>query len=63
MDDSMTSITANNFDIKIESKKDIYEKFTTLCRIPVNYVEFLFSQNIHFIPIFYRLGFEDVFME
>ncbi len=34
-----------------------------MCRIPVNYVEFLFSQNIKFIPIFYRLGFEDAYME
>ena len=43
MDDSMTTITANNFDIKVDSKRDIYEKFTSLCWIPVNYVEFLFS--------------------
>jgi hypothetical protein len=63
MDDSMTTITANNFDISILSKKDIYEKFTSLCRIPINYIEFLFSQDIRYIPVFYRLGFEDVFME
>ena len=63
MDDSMTTITANNFDIKIQSKKDIYEKFTSLCRIPVNYVEFLFTQDIQYMPIFYRLGKEDVFLE
>lgn len=43
MDDSMTTITAKNFDIKILNKKDIYEKLTTLCRIPTNYVEFLMS--------------------
>jgi len=59
----MTTITANNFDISILSKKDIYEKFTSLCRIPINYIEFLFSQDIRYIPVFYRLGFEDVFME
>lgn len=65
----MTTITANNFDINVTSKRDIYEKFTSLCRIPVNYVEFLYSQDILYIPIFYRLGLEkdpnkkDIFLE
>lgn len=63
MDDSMTTITAKNFDIFIKSKDDIYQKFTSLCRIPVNYIEFLMSQNIKYIPIYYRIGFEDYFME
>lgn len=63
MDNSMTSMVANNFNIKIKSKQDIYDQFTSLCRIPVNYIEFLYSQGIQYIPIFYRLGKEDVFME
>lgn len=63
MDDSMTTITANNFDIHIDSKKAIYDQFTSLCWIPINYIEFLYSQDIEFIPVFYRLGMEDVFIE
>ena len=59
----MTSIAANAFDINIRSKQDIYEKFTSLCRVPLNYVEFLFTQDIQYIPIYYRLGKEDVFRE
>ena len=52
-DDSMTSIVANSFRIPIKSKKDIYDKFTKLCRVPVTYVEYLWSMGIYFIPIFY----------
>jgi hypothetical protein len=53
-DDSMTSIIANAFKIPIKNKKDIYEKFLKLCRVPATYVEYLWSQGIYFIPIFYR---------
>ncbi len=49
----MTSIVANSFRIPIKSKKDIYDKFTKLCRVPATYVEYLWSMGIYFIPIFY----------
>lgn len=43
MDDSMTTYTARAFKITKYDKKEIYEKFLSLCRIPINYIELLWS--------------------
>ncbi len=43
MDDSMTTYTAKAFKITKYNKKEIYEKFLTLCRVPDTYIELLWS--------------------
>ena len=66
MDDSMTSITANAYDIFKPSKdfkKEIYTKFLSLCRVPDTYINLLWSQGVAFIPIFYRHGLDEDFLE
>lgn len=43
MDDSMTTYTARAFKITKYNKREIYEKFLSLCRVPATYIELLWS--------------------
>lgn len=65
----MTSITAKAFNINPAEKnsktfkKEIYDKFLSLCWVPETYINLLWSQGISFIPIFYWHGLDEDFLE
>lgn len=62
MDDSMTTYTGKAFKITKFNKKEIYDKFLTLCRVPATYIELLWSQGVSYVPVFYRHGRDDDYL-
>ena len=49
--------------IQIDPKKEEFELFKNLCRIPSTYIKFLESKNIKFMPIFFNNTKKKVYLE